>query len=135
MATKPNPEFNKLLSLKKNSARISENIRFLKICLVKNIVPISHTVHFKSTIRDAVRHKRTLERTLIKESIAALYTKLDRNTLETYHCHLKMAQREERKWDLYETIFKIQRGYECEKERKRKKLNKKKIVGANTEDN
>lgn len=128
MATRPNNEFNKLLKLKKRMAAISEDIRFLKICIKKGITPRSHKIKLNSAIPAASKQKADMERQLMKNSIKNLYGKLDYVTLEAYHSHLKLGKQmqENRRDDLYRTMAKIRRGFECEKERKRKLQEKKK---------
>lgn len=125
MATRPDKEYNKLLKGRKLMARISEDIRFLRICLKSNITPRSHEIKFNPALPVNEKQRRSMEKQLIKASIAGLYRKLNTAELNAYSSHLEMAGQEERGYNLYESLAKIQRAYECEKRRKRKIHNKK----------
>lgn len=125
MATRPNKEYNQLLKLKKLMARINEDIRFLKLCLLHGVTPKSHEIRIRSSIPGARDQRMKMERTLVKKSIAVLYGKLNDVTLRSYSAHLQLATQQERKGDLYETIGKVQTAYQCEKLRKRRILTRK----------
>lgn len=125
MATRPKSDFKILLGLKKSMARVSEDIRFLKQCLENKITPKSHRINMCTSLHKAQNQKMKIERELIKNSIKGLYKKLNDVTLKTYSAHLKLAGKEEQQNGLYETLAKIQRGHECEKERKRRIQGKK----------
>lgn len=130
MATRLVKGFNKLLKLKKKMAGLGEDIKFLKMCLRNNVTPKSHGVKICSALPEAARQKKLMERNLMKNSIKNLYKKLDRITLQAYDSHLELGRlkMKQQRDDMYATMVKIQRGYECEKERKRK-LHKKKMEG------
>lgn len=125
MATSTKKEFNKLLRLKKRMAGISEDIRFLKMCVKYKVTPKSHEVRVKVSIHGALSHKRNIERDLIRKSIRHLYWRLNEATLKAYNSHLALAKEESIKNDLYEMVGKIQTGYICEKLKKRSSLTKK----------
>lgn len=119
MATRPNSEFNLLLKLKKRTAGISEDIRFLSLCIRNRVTPRSHEIRIRSSIHQASTHKHNMERELIKKSIGQLYKKLNYTTLLTYNAHLKLAKSEDQQENLYEMLGKIQTGFLCEKLKKR----------------
>jgi hypothetical protein len=118
-----NSVYSTFLKLKKNIAGITEDIKFLKLCLEHSVIPVSHKVVFKSSIEKNPKFKLKIEKDLIKRSIQKLYSKLDQNTLLTYNTHLKFAKESEN--DLYLNLAKINRAFDCEKDRKRKTLAKK----------
>lgn len=125
MATGPNKEFNSLLKLKKKTARISEDIRFLNLCLKHNVTPKSHRITLNPTLQDATRNKHRMEKELIRRSICELYKKLNDVTLRTYSTHLRFAKFEGHKVDLYESISKLHTAFLCEKLSKREGMMKK----------
>lgn len=125
MATRTTKEFNKLLKLKKRMAGISEDIRFLRMCIKHRVTPKSHEVRIKASIHGAHNYRRNIERDLIRKSIRHLYWRLNESTLRAYNSHLALAKDESIKNDLYAMIGKIQTGYICEKLRKRSLLTKK----------
>lgn len=127
MATRPNKEFNSLLKMKKSMASLAEDIKFLKLCLKNNITPRSHRIKITPSLPGARKEKNLMEKKLLRNSIKSLYGKLDLLTLRTYESHLELGKQKkgESGDNLYETLRKIQRGYECEKERKRRILHRK----------
>lgn len=125
MATRPNKEFNYLLKMKRRMAGISEDIRFLKLCIKYDVTPKSHEIKLSKGLPNAQGQKRQMERGLMKKSISFLHCRLNITTLGAYSAHLALAKQLGNQEQLYRTLEKIQRGHECEKLKKRKTHNKK----------
>ncbi|XP_037922913.1 uncharacterized protein LOC119659073 [Hermetia illucens] len=103
-------------------AALGEDIKFLKLCLKYGVTPKSHVVSIKSGLSLPSNLTKSVEETLIRTSVKKLHAKLASTTLKAYNAHLQLAATEN---CAESTFFKIQRGYECEKERKRTLLRKK----------
>ncbi|XP_062700128.1 uncharacterized protein LOC134284823 [Aedes albopictus] len=121
MATKPKSEPNKFIELKKTIAGLHKDIAFLKKCIEYRLTPVSHKVKVKTATNPNI--VKTLEQTLIKESIKKLHSKINMKTLECYSLHLKLAKDYPESFPNFLTKVKVAEF--CESERKRKLLDKK----------